>query len=87
VDVRLILFDKEYDKLHAAVGTHGIVFLGLAIGEYLASRTAGMPIDFQIQRATQANAQHSGGRNALGMRKLNSYVGDCDMPAQEPTHD
>lgn len=76
IDVRLILFDKKYKKLHKVLGPEGIYFLGLAIGEYLASRT-NLPIDFQIQEMTAANAQHGGGvRNPLGTRPLSAYAGD-----------
>lgn len=76
IDVRLMLFDKKYRKMHKAVGPEGMYFLGLAIGEYLQSRT-GLPIDFQIQEMSAANAQHGGGmRNPLGTRKLASYAGD-----------
>jgi hypothetical protein len=81
VDVRLILDDDEYDCL--AGQRQGIVpFLGLAIGEYLAART-GLPIDFQVQRQTEANAQHAGPRNPLGVRSLANYAGDA-QPSQQP---
>lgn len=74
VDVRLMLADEVYDRL-ADLGVHVPTFLGLAIGEYLAART-GLPIDFQIQRTTEANALHHGARNPLGLRKLGNYAGD-----------
>lgn len=84
VDVRLIMFDEEYDKLRAAVGMNGIAFLGFAIGEYLAART-GLPIDFQLQRMTEANAKHGGKRrNPLGMRELGDFKGDA-FPKEDPT--
>lgn len=76
VDVRLILFDQEYDSLSSSIGQNGIVFLGFAIGEYLASRT-GLPVDFQIQRQAEANEKHKGHRNALGLRDLSDYKGDA----------
>ena len=75
VDVRLILKDKKYAKLRKAIGLDGIAYLGLAIGDHLASRT-GLPIDFQIQQMSAANAQHDGMRNPLGLRKLLSFRGD-----------
>lgn len=75
VDVRLILDDEKYDALFDAVGTKTMVFLGFAIGEYIAARS-GLPIDFQIQRATEANAKHPGIRNPIGRRDLSSYHGD-----------
>lgn len=76
VDVRLILTDKRYERMVKAMGTRGVAFLGLAIGEYLAART-GLPIDFQIQQQTAANARHGGKfRNPLGLRTLDNYRGD-----------
>lgn len=76
VDVRLMLADEKYDEIAAVLGPQFLAFLGLAIGEYLAART-GMPIDFQIQRQTEANERHSGVRNPLGGRTLASYAGDA----------
>lgn len=76
VDVRFIMGDKQHDRLTKVLGKNGIVFLGLSIGEYLASRT-GLPIDFQIQRQTEANVLHKGFRNPLGHRDLSNYKGDA----------
>lgn len=81
VDVRLIMQDEAFDAMADGIGMPAVWFLGLAIGEYLASRT-GLNIDFQIQRATQANAVHSiKRRNPLGYCRLGNYQGDT------PTHD
>jgi hypothetical protein len=79
-----MLSDKRYDKLHKAMGPQGIAFLGLSIGQYLASLTE-LPIDFQIQRSTEANALHGGKvRNPIGCRDLGSFLGDAqpDQVAQ-----
>jgi hypothetical protein len=76
VDVRLILDDKRHDKLCKAIGRKGIALLGLTIGQYLASLT-GLPIDFQVQRRTEANVLHSGMRNPLGTRSLDNFRGDA----------
>ncbi|WP_329311674.1 hypothetical protein [Streptomyces sp. NBC_01262] len=72
VDVRLILPDDQYDALfpgHAkpdhANGRWAL--LCAAISELGKLRT-GLPIDFQIQRMTDANALYSGARHALGLR-------------------
>lgn len=81
VDVRLILSDKKYKKMKKAIGNKGIWFLGLAIGQYLADRTD-LPIDFQIQQQSAANAAHKGSRNPLGLRHLGSYKGDT-TPIEE----
>lgn len=76
VDVRLILDDDKYAALASVVGPDLLAFLGIAVGEYLAART-GMPIDFQVQQQTAANAHHGGMRNPLGMRTLDNYRGDA----------
>jgi hypothetical protein len=76
VDVRTILADERFDLLAEAIEPEGIAFLGLAIGQYLHSIT-GMPIDYQIQRQTEANERHDGIRNPLGMRDLRNFRGDA----------
>lgn len=77
VDVRMILTDKSYDKFAKAASAEGMAFLGLAIGQYLASMTE-LPIDFQIQRMTEANERHAGKtRNPLGVRGLINFRGDA----------
>lgn len=83
VDVRHIMRDEEYAALRASVGIEGIRFLGLAIGQYLASVT-GLQIDFQFQQMTAANdGRHpTTGRNPLGVRGMGHYAGDG-----EPTED
>lgn len=84
VDVRLMLDDERFDILDA-IDSGLIPFLGVAIGEYLAART-GLPIDFQIQRQTEANAAHSKPRNPLGVRGLSEYAGDAPRRSEEVTH-
>ncbi len=74
VDVRCILSDEEYDRLFgpypgAALWSHMCV----TTAAWLSART-GLTIDYQIQRATEANARHSGPRCALGVRLL--YPGE-----------
>lgn len=81
VDVRLILDDDKYTALAGVVGPELIAFLGLAVGEYLAART-GMPIDFQVQQQTTANAKHNGMRNPLGLRTLDNYRGDAAVGSE-----
>jgi len=76
IDVRTIVDDKQYDRMKKAIGRKGIAFLGIAIGQYLASLT-GLPIDYQLQRMTEANALHDGMRNPLGHRNLDNYKGDA----------
>ena len=82
IDVRTIVDDKQHDKLSKAIGQRGISFLGIAIGQYLASLT-GLPIDYQIQRMTEANALHEGTRNPLGHRNMDNYKGDAQTSDME----
>lgn len=82
VDVRLILDDAEFDRLF--VGRPA--FWGLlcrAFTTYLRSRT-GLPIDFQIQRQTEANAKHAKPRNPLGVRTVVNYAGGGDGTPPRP---
>lgn len=77
VDVRLILADKKYDRLRKAIGLDGIALMGLTTGQYIASLT-GMPIDFQVQRRTEANEKHPGKtRNPIGLRGMHNFIGDA----------
>lgn len=55
VDVRHIMADDDYEAFVQAVGITGVRFLGIAIGQYLAS-VSGLPIDFQFQQQTAANS-------------------------------
>jgi hypothetical protein len=66
VDLRCILPDDEYDRMFESDrGDQFLAFLNTAISEWIASRT-GLPIDFQFQRATQANEKFMGRRNGVG---------------------
>jgi hypothetical protein len=64
VDVRLMLDDDEFAA--ACPTRERWELLCLAIGTYLRDRT-GLPVDFQIQRAVEANERFNGPRNPLGM--------------------
>jgi len=64
VDVRLILPDDEFAAVCPDRARWEL--LSMAIGAYLANCT-GLPIDFQIQRMTEANEKHKGPRNPLGI--------------------
>lgn len=70
VDVRTILPDDEFDRLFGAenVSMNGQALWALicsAIGRMLAADT-GLPIDYQIQRMTEANEKYHGERNPVG---------------------
>ena len=70
-----MLEDKEYDEMFSgdSADAHWS-FLCLVTSHWLTSRT-GLPIDFQIQRMTQANAMEGKTlRSALGI--VDDYGGD-----------
>lgn len=74
VDVRLILADDEFDALCPALARWEL--LSLSIGAYLRERT-GLPVDFQVQRMTEANEKHDHPRNPLGMGRIFAGGGDA----------
>jgi hypothetical protein len=66
VDVRTILDDEEFDALFGGrLYFWSLTCLGIAT--YLRQVT-GLPIDYQIQRRTEANEKHLGIRNPIGTR-------------------
>lgn len=74
VDIRVILPDDEYDRMFPDADEHGQTAFWhitcISISSYLSSVT-GLPIDFQIQKQSEANAKYptSEGhrRSAIGM--------------------
>jgi hypothetical protein len=77
VDVRVILDDQEFDRLFPTLVPEGEQrptpqldatwsLLCTAISLWLGQHS-GLPIDFQIQRQTQANEEFKGRRHALGL--------------------
>lgn len=74
VDIRAILDDAEYDRLFPVTDRHGEnaqwKLICIAISQYLSSVT-GLPIDFQLQRQTNANERYPKAeghqRNAIGL--------------------
>lgn len=78
VDVRLILPDEEFDALFA--DRKGLWALLSRLGStYLRDKT-GLPVDFQVQRQSQANVKYGnlGERNPLGSRSLLDFAGGGD---------
>jgi hypothetical protein len=78
VDVRLILADEKFNHLFPDAFTapryHPLWSLMCStISDWLARQT-GLPIDFQIQRRIEANAQYPGARHALGMFHQAKYA-------------
>lgn len=79
VDVRMMLPDEEYDRLFKDGSDWTNAFWSLlctSISLWLKQQTD-LPIDFQIQRMTQANALHDGKRSALGIF--------LDYPGERPS--
>ena len=86
VDVRVIMADADFDRLFGPDVVSHVAASGLwsltcaSISEWLQART-GLPIDFQIQRQTQANEQHKGRpRSAIGL----FYAPTCDDTPKYP---
>lgn len=81
VDVRTILPDKYFDHLF----THSADLWGLICSSIAMSLSAqtGLNIDYQIQRATEANANHKGPRNPLGGGGR-AYAGYGDATCFDP---
>lgn len=82
VDLRLVLPDEDFDHLFG-----GRMFLWslvcLAIGEHIA-RATGLPVDFQIQRMTEANEKYPGShRHPMGMC-ARLYAGGGDATPYVP---
>lgn len=79
VDVRFIMEDATYDHLFRNEG--GPInplwsLMCVTFSHWLSTQT-GLPIDFQIQRQTQANETYSGERQPLGVF--------LDYPGERPT--
>lgn len=79
VDVRMMLDDKAFQELFPSAclisGSWEFdprwTLLTVAISNWMRQQT-GLPIDFQFQPMTHANAQHKGRRNAVGITVLRS---------------
>jgi hypothetical protein len=86
VDVRVMLDDDEFDAIF--MGRPLLwSWLCQATCAYLADATD-LPIDFQVQRRSHANARYSGPRSPLGRReRLYAGGGDAtpDLVDLEPT--
>jgi hypothetical protein len=70
VDVRLILADEEYDAMFGDYKKPQHIngkWAGLCMAfSSLGTQMTGLPIDFQIQRRSEANSKFDGPRSALG---------------------
>lgn len=87
VDVRSILPDEMFD---AIFGQGRLFFWSLfcmGVTEYL-TKVTGLPIDYQVQRMTEANEKFDGPRNPIGTRSR-PFAGGGDatgMHATLPPH-
>ncbi len=71
VDIRCILEDEHFDKLFPGAGRNpqfnALWSLMCSAVALMLKQQTGLPIDFQIQRQTQANENFTGARSALGI--------------------
>jgi hypothetical protein len=67
VDVRYMLDDAEFDRVFPSTPAGDALwsFICWTTAMWMRSET-GLPIDFQIQRQSDANSEHDGARSALG---------------------
>lgn len=80
VDVRLMLEDKEYDAMFGTDpnghGSNNCKWVALCMAfSALGKQMTGLPIDFQIQRQSDANRENSGPRSALGITPMRQRMG------------
>jgi hypothetical protein len=88
VDIRLMLPDDEYDRLigdsqHPRQVRGRLHAFALAFST-LGQQMTGLPIDFQIQRCTEANKEFKGRRSCIGIFGHGPAVRDepsVDRPA------
>ncbi len=75
VDVRTILDDDTFD---AIFGSAPLLWAAFSVGitSWLRQQTS-LPIDYQVQRCTEANAKHDGPRNPLGRGRVFAGYGDA----------
>ena len=78
VDIRLIVADEDFDARWGALDgvEPGQALLRIRLMNRAISiwgqQETGLPIDFQIQRMTEANAQYPDPRNPMGLRDWTS---------------
>lgn len=83
VDVRCIAEDDVFDAIFGGRMMFWCLFCW-AVSEWL-SKATGLPIDFQVQRMTEANEKHDGQRHALGLRSR-PFAGGGDATNFYPAH-
>ena len=81
VDIRVIVQDRKFDSLFRG-RLEAVRFLNRAFSVWGRQET-GLPIDFQVQRQAEANAEFDGPRNAMGVRDW-SLIPTSGVPSREP---
>lgn len=66
VDIRILVQDRRFDALFRG-RLEAVRYANRAFSIWGRQET-GLPIDFQIQRQSEANAEFSGRRNPMGVR-------------------
>lgn len=90
VDVRAILADDEYDRLFPGIGNeqhHPLWSLMCASISLYLEKATGLPIDFQIQKQSEANEKYKGARHALGMFVYRSHRHETEPAPAPPDHE
>ena len=80
VDIRVLMSDANFDAVFRR-RPEAVRFLNRAFSVWGQQET-GLPIDFQVQRQTEANAEFSGARNAMGVRDW-SLIPTSGVPASK----
>lgn len=86
IDVRYIMLDEAFDRLFGGgpgEWTNPLWSLLCVTFSAWLSEQSNLPVDFQIQRMTQANAEHHGKRSALGI--FVDYPGELPSRLKPPT--
>ena len=84
VDVRTILPDDEFDAIFSGREFFWSVFCH-GVSHYL-SDVSGLPVDYQVQRMTEANEKYDGMRNPIGKRSR-PFAGGGDATPFGPPFD
>lgn len=75
IDIRTILDDEVWDEMFdGRPDFWGLFCLGMST--YLA-QVSGLPIDYQVQRMTEANERFAGPRNPIGVPRHFAGAGDA----------
>lgn len=81
VDVRTILPDDQFDAMFGGKPVLWSKFCFL-VSDHLGRQT-GLPVDYQVQRATEANEKYAGERNPLGIGR--AFAGGGDASGFDPS--